>query len=159
MGLKSALNAAMGVMHPGFAEAAAAFARLHPGRRAAFVLEEATRNPQLQQRLVEAAASDAPNVLFARIAAEFEPPAAGSRYAMEANPLPTPNPEPQLRAGVAEELGPFYLEAPMESVNEAHDATAAVQPGFAGRHFSPVAVRCHRWPILHARPRPGTSRD
>jgi hypothetical protein len=103
------------------AAAIADFSKLYPGRRAAHVIEEATRSPQLQRLLAEAATSDAPNLMYARIAAAFEPPAmdrAAIAYGTRGMPGRR-SVEQVARDGVAEELGPYFREAPMEQVNDA----------------------------------------
>jgi hypothetical protein len=86
MGLKAALNAAAALLPRGAADSVAAFARIHGDYRASYVLAEATRNPELQKMLADAAVSDTPNVIFAKIAAQFDPPPPQVRYAMEPEP-------------------------------------------------------------------------
>lgn len=93
-----------------------------PSRRTAYIAQELANNPRLQAMLAEAAASDTPRVVLARIAAEFEPPAmdrAAAAYGGRGMPDPRPSPDAQLRSGVAGELGPYYNDAPIEQVNDA----------------------------------------
>jgi hypothetical protein len=90
-------------------------------RRTSYIAQEAASNPRLQALLAEAATSDTPNRVFARISAEFEPPAM-DRAAMAYGERGMPgrrSVEQAARDGVAEELGPFFREAPMEQVEDA----------------------------------------
>jgi hypothetical protein len=100
-------------------------------RRTSFVAQEAASNPRLQALLAEAATSDTPGRVFARISAEFEPPAmdrASLAYGGRAEPGRR-SLEQVARDSVAEELGPYYREAPMEQVNDAQSLLGPTMGG------------------------------
>jgi hypothetical protein len=102
-----------------------------PSRKTAYVAQEAAGNPRLQALLEEAATSDTPARVFARISAEFEPPAmdrAAAVYGGRGQPGRR-SAEEITREGVSEELGPYFREAPMAQVN---DAQSLLNPTMGG---------------------------
>ena len=100
-------------------------------RRTSYIAQEAASNTRLQALLAEAATSDTPGRVFARISAEFDPPAmdrAAIAYGERGMPGRR-SVEQVARDGVAEELGPYFREAPMEQVNDAQSLLGPTMGG------------------------------
>ncbi len=100
-------------------------------RRTSYIAQEAASNPRLQALLAEAATSDTPGRIFARISAEFDPPPmdrAALAYGQRGMPGRR-SVEDVSRESVAGELGPYFREAPMEQVDDAQSLLGPTMGG------------------------------